>query len=310
VKLTERFQKGFVITSEVAPVKGCIRNSKVPEFLDEARKVEGYVEAVNVTDNQSAVMRLGSLAASVYLKNHGIEPIFQMTCRDRNRIALQSDLLSACSLGIENVLCLTGDHIKLGDHKDAKAVFDIDSVQLVAMANNLNKGLDMAGHELTEPTDLAIGATVNPSFEPLDLQLMKMEKKIEAGAQFFQTQATYDPKRFEVFAEKVRAFGVPVQFGIVIVKSPEMGRFMNEHVSGVRIPDSFISEIGSVPKERRKEKAVEMTARLVREIAPMVQGIHFMPLGWSDVVPRIIEEAGLARTSAKRAGRGIGHGTF
>ena len=143
-------------------MKGCISDGKVPEFLEEARKVAGYVQAVNVTDNQSAVMKLGSLASSVYLKHQGIEPIFQMTCRDRNRIALQSDLLSACSLGIENVLCLTGDHIKLGDHKSAKAVFDIDSVQLIAMASNLNRGYDMAGHRLTEPTNMAIGAVVNP----------------------------------------------------------------------------------------------------------------------------------------------------
>jgi 5,10-methylenetetrahydrofolate reductase len=294
MKLTEHFKnERFVVTSEVGPMKGCIRDGVVPDFLQEARKVAGCVHAVNVTDNQSAIMKLGSLASSVYLKREGIEPIFQVTCRDRNRIALQSDLLSACSLGIENVLCLTGDHIKLGDHKSAKAVFDIDSVQLIAMASNLNRGYDMVGNRLTEATSMALGAVVNPSFEPLDLQLMKMEKKIEAGAQFFQTQTVYDPGKFESFIKKAGQFGVPIQYGVVIIKSPEMARFMNDHVSGVKVPDSFIEEIASVPRDGRKEKAIEMTARLVAEIAPMAQGVHFMPLGWSDVVPQILARAGL-----------------
>jgi methylenetetrahydrofolate reductase (NADPH) len=289
MKLSDRFKKGeFVFTSEVAPMKGCVRNGAVPGFLEEARKVWPQVHAVNVTDSQSALMRLGSLAASVYLQREGIEPIYQMTCRDRNRIALQSDLLSACSLGIKNVLCLTGDHIKLGDHRQAKAVFDIDSVQLLTIANGLNKGYDMVGNRLSTPTDLCLGAVVNPNFEPLDLQLLKMEKKAKVGAEFFQTQAVYDPKIFEYFAKKARDFGVPLQYGIVIIKSPEMAQYINEHVSGITVPDSFIKEIGSVPKEERKEKAIEMTARLVNQIASMVQGVHFMPVGWSDVIPEII----------------------
>ena len=290
MKLIERFKnKQFVITSEVGPMKGCVRNGTAPAFLEEARTVAKYVHAVNVTDNQSAVMKLGSLAASVFLRREGIEPIFQMTCRDRNRIALQSDLLSACSLGIENVLCLTGDHIKLGDHRSAKAVFDIDSVQLLTIAKNLNHGYDMAGNALTEPSNLTLGAVVNPAFEPLDLQLIKMEKKVKAGAEFFQTQAVYDPRQFEDFAKQVQQFGAPIQYGVVIIKSPEMGKFMNENVSGVKVPQALIDEIGSVPKEKRKAKAVEITARLINEIAPMVQGVHIMPLGWSDIVPHIIE---------------------
>jgi 5,10-methylenetetrahydrofolate reductase len=295
MKLTERFKKGeFVITSEVGPMKGCIRNGEAPAFLKEAKSVAKHVHAVNVTDNQSAIMKLGSLAASVRLKNEGVEPIFQITCRDRNRIALQSDLLSACSLGIENVLCLTGDHIKLGDHQSAKPVFDIDSVQLVAIARKLNTGYDMAGNTLVGATDLAIGAVVNPNFKPLDLQLIKMEKKAAAGAEFFQTQAVYDVSVFEKFMNKAQGFGVPIQYGVVIIKSPEMAKYMNEHVSGVNVPDSIIEEMASAPKEARREKAIEITARLAVEIAPMVQGIHFMPLGWSDIVPDIIERIGIA----------------
>jgi methylenetetrahydrofolate reductase (NADPH) len=190
MKLADRFARGeFVITSEVAPMKGCIKPGTIPEFLKEAQLIAGHVHGVNVTDNQSALMRLGSLAASVHLRMDGIDPIYQITCRDRNRIALQSDLLSACSLGIENVLCLTGDHVRLGDHRAAKPVFDIDSVQLLAIAHGLNKGHDQAGNALSTATDLCLGAVVNPGFDPLDLQLIKMEKKIKAGARFFQTQA-------------------------------------------------------------------------------------------------------------------------
>ncbi len=291
MKLTEIFQKKeFAITSEVGPVKGCCRNGhSLPFFVREAQSLKGHVHAVNVTDNQSAVMRLGSLGASVLLRKHGIEPIFQITCRDRNRLALQSYLLSACSLGIDNVLCLTGDHLKLGDHQSAKAVFDIDSVQLLRIATGLNQGQDMMGNSLTQATDLALGAVVNPNFQPLDLQLLKMEKKIAEGAQFFQTQAVYDPKLFETFVRRTEGFKVPIQYGLVVIKSPRMARYMNEHVSGITVPPALIQEMESVPPEGYKDKAVEITARLLKEIGPMVQGVHFMPLGWSEVVPLVID---------------------
>jgi len=293
MKLTQLYnKKEFVITSEVGPVKGCVRptDGTTPTCLGEATLLRDLVHAINVTDNQSAVMRLGSLAASVLLRQEKMEPIYQLTCRDRNRIALQSSLLNTYSFGIDNVLCLTGDHTSLGDHQTAKAVFDIDSVQLLKIAKGMNEGYDMMGNELTQPTDLCLGAVVNPNFEPLDLQLMKMEKKIEAGAEFFQTQAVYDPKRFETFVRKTEGFGVPIQYGIVIVKSPQMGKFMNANVSGITVPDWIIDEMGSVPKENREKKAIEITTRLVNEIGPMVQGVHFMPLGWSDVVVSVIKE--------------------
>jgi methylenetetrahydrofolate reductase (NADPH) len=293
MKLTELFDRGeFVITSEVGPVKGCSRvnGGLPPEFIQEALNIKDYVHAVNVTDNQSAVMRLGSLAASVLLKQFGLEPLFQLTCRDRNRIALQSDLMSACTLGIDNVLCLTGDHIKLGDHVAAKPVFDVDSVQLLHMAKELNRGKDMVGNTLTQATDLALGAVVNPGFEPLDLQLLKMEKKIEQGAQFFQTQAFYDPKVFETFARRVEGFKVPVQYGLVVIKSPNMASYMNQHVSGITVPDSLIKEMASVSSGEYKTKAGEITLRLAREMGPEVQGVHFMPMGWSDLVPPVVTE--------------------
>jgi 5,10-methylenetetrahydrofolate reductase len=297
MKLTQAFKKKeFVITSEVGPVKGCARNGHNAAFIAEAATIKPYVHAINVTDNQSAVMRLGSLAASVLLKQAGLEPIYQLTCRDRNRIALQSDLLSACTLGIDNVLCLTGDHLKLGDHPTGKGVFDIDSVQLLDIARGLNQGHDMMGHKLTAATDLALGAVVNPNFQPLDLQLLKMEKKITAGAEFFQTQAVYDPKLFEAFVRKAEGFGVPIQFGLVLLKSPKMGTFMNERVSGIKVPQALIDEMASVPPEGYKDKSLEIATRLLKEIAPMVQGIHFMPLGWSDLVPQL---ASAARDAAR-----------
>jgi methylenetetrahydrofolate reductase (NADPH) len=294
MKLTEWFNRGeYVFTSEVGPTKGCMRpldGADPPEVLQEARMIGHAVHAFNVTDNQSAVMRLGSLAASVRLKMNEFEPVFQVTCRDRNRIALQSDILSACSLGIDNVLLLTGDYTKLGDHKAAKSVFDIDSVQLIRIARELNKGRDMMGNRLTQATNLCLGAVVNPNFEPLDLQLMKMEKKIEAGAEFFQTQAVYDPALYERFARKTESFGVPVMAGMVVVKSPQMARFMNENISGIRVPEWIVKDLESVDKKGRKDKALEIMTRLAREIGPMARGIHFMPLGWSDLVPRIIRE--------------------
>lgn len=293
MKITELFSKHtYVITSEVGPTKGSVRdngNGIVPAFVQDANLVRDYVHAINVTDNQSAVMRLGSLAASVKLKEKGFETIYQITCRDRNRIALQSELLSAYSLGIDNVLVLTGDHTTLGDHSTAKPVFDIDSVHLLKIATGMRSGHDMEGNELTQAPDFALGAVVNPNFEPLDLQLIKMEKKIGAGAEFFQTQAVYDARLFEQFIRKTEGFGVPIQIGVVLIKSPKMADYMNKHVAGVKVPDNWLKELSKTPTGATKQKCVEMTSKLIKEVGPMCQGVHFMPMGWSDLVPQILE---------------------
>ena len=302
MKLNQLFNKGeFVITGEVGPVKGAIPRDEnyVPPCAEEAQHLKGLAHAINVTDNQSAVMRLGSLAACVRLKKMEMEPIYQITCRDRNRLALQSEILTAYSLGVDNMLLLTGDHTNLGDHRQAKPVFDLDSVQLIKIAADLNAGKDMVGNDLLNAPDICIGAVVNPNFEPLDLQLIKMEKKIEAGAQFFQTQAVYDPAVFEKFIRKAEGFGVPVQYGHVILKSPAMAKYMNNYVSGIKVPQDLIEEVSSAPKNKRKQKAVEISVRLVKEIAPMAQGIHFMPLGWSDIIPEIIREITLSAERVK-----------
>ena len=297
MKLSTLFDNGkFVVTGEVGPVKGAIPRDAnfIPPCMKEAEHLKGHVHAVNVTDNQSAVMKLGSLAASIRLKDKGYEPIYQITCRDRNRIALQSEILNAYSLGIDNMLLLTGDHTHLGDHKQAKPVFDLDSVQLVKVAADLQKGKDMAGNDLLNAPDMFIGAVVNPNFQPLHLQIMKMKKKIDAGTEFFQTQAVYNDRTVDKFVEKTNELDCPIQLGVVLLKSPQMGAYMNKHVSGIQVPHEWINEIGSVDKNDRKKKAAEMMGRFIQKHKSKFDGVHVMPLGWTDVVPDILEQAGIS----------------
>jgi 5,10-methylenetetrahydrofolate reductase len=189
------------------------------------------------------------------------------------------------------MLLLTGDHTNLGDHREAKPVFDLDSVHLIKIASELQQGRDVAGNELDNKPEMFIGAVVNPNFKPLDLQLMKMEKKVEAGAQFFQTQAVYDDRTVDEFLEKALKFGRPVQMGVVLLKSPAAGAYMNRNVSGITVPQQWIDEIGSVNATDRKRKSVEMMAGFIRKHKSKFQGVHIMPLGWSDLVPKILEEA-------------------
>jgi 5,10-methylenetetrahydrofolate reductase len=217
-----------------------------------------------------------------------------MVTRDRNQIALQSDLLSAWVLGIENVLCLTGDHNSLGDHQGSKVVYDLDSVQLLKAVTGLNDGHDMAGNELEGSPEFFQGAVVTPEYDPVELQIIKMKKKIDAGAKFFQTQAVYDVNTFENFMKKVENFNVPVMAGIVVLKSAGMAKYMNENVAGVFVPEDMIKEMADTTKEDRKKKAIEIAARIIRELKSLCQGVHIMPLGWDDTVPEIIEEADLA----------------
>ena len=289
--LKEKLEKGdFVVTSEVGPPKGV----NIEPYLEEVDKLKGKVTAVNVTDIQSAVMKLGSLAVCHLLKERGIEPVYQLVTRDRNRLALQSDLLSAYVLGIENVLCLTGDHPVLGDHPQAKPVYDLDSVQLLKAAKRLNEGRDMVGNPLEGRPQLFLGAVVNPGIEPLEPQIIKMKKKISAGAQFFQTQPVYEVDKFARFVEKVKDLGVPILAGVVLLKSAKMAKYMNENVSGVNVPQELIEEMASVSKEDRPKKSVEIAVRLIRKLKPLCQGIHIMPLGWDRYVPDILKGIDLA----------------
>jgi len=288
MKLLEIFQSGkFAVTSEIGPPKGV----DIEEMLNDAELLRGKVDALNVTDQQSSVMRLGSLAVCHLLKMRGLEPVFQITCRDRNRIALQSDLLNAYVLGIENVLCLTGDYISLGDHPGAKPVFDLDSVSLLHAASELQQGRDLAGQKLKGSPSFCLGAVVTPGANPIEPQIMKMEKKVKAGAQFFQTQAVYDPKRFEEFMSQVKHLNVPVMVGIVLLKSAGMARFMNKNVAGVHVPESLIEEMDQA--ESKAQKSIQIAARLINEMKDLCQGVHIMPIGWEKKVPAVLDAAGL-----------------
>ena len=292
MKVTDLFAKGeFVVSAEVGPPKGC----HIEGVVEEAKEFLSGINAVNVTDCQSSVMRLGSLATCIKLKEAGLTPIFQMTCRDRNRIALQSDLLSAAAFGIENLLLLTGDHTKLGDHPQAKPVFDLDSVSLIHAVKTLESGYDLAGNELVgEPPKFAKGAVVSPCSDSIDAQLAKMERKVLAGAEYFQTQAVYEPEKFIAFMEKAKQFGKPVQLGIVIPKNAGMCRYMNKNVAGISIPEEMINELAA-DKEAAKAgiTGVAIAARIIRACKPYCQGVHIMAMGWESKVPGLLEQAGL-----------------
>lgn len=280
----------FVVTSEVGPLKG----ADTTEIKEVAEFLRGRVDAVNVTDQQSSVMRLGSLATCHLLKEAGLEPVFQVTCRDRNRIALQSDLLSAYVLGVENVLSITGDLPSLGDHPQAKPVYDLDSVQLLEVIRRLNEGYDMVGNELQGRPNFYPGAVVNPGADTeaaFELQLIKMEKKIEAGARFFQTQAIYDVDVFARFMKRVEGFGVPILVGIIPLKSAGMAKYMNKNVAGVSVPEELIEQMASA--EDRAKTGIEIAAKLIWELKDMCQGTHIMPIGWEKRVPTILDAAGL-----------------
>ena len=277
----------FVITAEVGPPKGV----DIQEMLESAEVMRGRVDGINATDQQSSVMRLGSLATCCLLKEKGLFPILQMTCRDRNRIALQSDLLSAYAMGIDHVLCLTGDFVALGDHPQAKSVFDLDSVSLLQAAKGLEQGHDLAGNELAGAPKFCLGAIVTPGAEPLEPQIIKMEKKVKAGAQFFQTQAVYEPEKFEEFMKAVKHLNVPVMMGIVMLRSAGMARFMNKNVAGVYVPEHLIDEMDKA--ESKATTSIEIAARLIKDMKSMCQGAHIMAIGWEKKVPAVLDAAGL-----------------
>ena len=289
--LKDALEKGkFAITAEAGPLKG----TDTKEVLEVADLLKGKVDGVNVTDQQSAVMRLGSLVTSSLLIEKGLDPIFQVTCRDRNRIALQSDLLSAAVIGVKNVLALTGDYPSFGDHAAAKSVFDLDSVQLVHTIKTLNEGQDLSGNKLEGKTDFFPGAVVTPAADTeaaLELQLIKMEKKIAAGAKFFQTQAVYDAKEFSKFMERVKGFKVPVLAGVIPLKSVGMAKYMNKNVAGIKVPDQLIEEMSSA--NDKQAKGVELAARLIDELKGVCQGVHVMAIGWEKIVPEILSQAKL-----------------
>jgi len=287
----------FVVTGEIGPPKG----TNVEPCLHEAETyLKDTVAAVNVTDIQTAVMRTGSLAVSALLVQRGIEPVFQMVTRDRNRLAIQSDLLSAYVLGIRNVLALTGDHVAMGDHPQAKPVFDLDSVGLLQAIAALEAGRDLGTDPKGNPNQLDgtprffKGCCVTPCADEVEPQVIKLEKKVEAGAQFVQTQAVYDPAAFEAFMRRIEHLKVPVLVGIVMLKSAGMAKYMNRSVPGVVVPEEIVKKLDAAAKEDRQKVSIEICGKLIRDMKPLCQGAHLMTLGWDHCVPGIIQAAGLA----------------
>ncbi len=281
----------FVVTSEVAPPKG----TNLEKFEHHIELLKDKVDAMNVTDHQSSVMRYPSLGGCLKVKELGGEVILQMTCRDRNRMALQADLLFASHLGIQNVLCLTGDSVILGDHKDAKSVFDLDSSQLLETVRILEKGKDLGGNELDGAVSFCAGAIVTPEADPLEPQLIKFEKKIEAGAEFIQTQAVYDLDRFKEFMDYARQFKIKILAGVILLTSAPMARFMNKNIAGVFVPQDLIDEMAAAPKGQAITKGIEIAGRMIKRIheEQICDGVHIMAIGKEELVPDIMAAAGL-----------------
>ncbi len=280
----------FVVTGEIGPPKG----TNIEEMLHNIDLLKDRVDALNVTDHQSSVMRFPSIGGALAIRERGGEPILQMTCRDRNRLALQAELLFASSRGIGNVLCLTGDSITVGDHKAAKGVFDLDSTQLLRMVRLMESGKDMGGNDLDGAVEFCAGAIVTPEADPLGPQLIKFEKKVDSGAEFIQTQAIYDLDNFQRFMDYASRFSVKILAGIVLLVSARMAQFMNKNVPGIFVPQSLIDEMASAPKGTALQKGIEIAGRMIRHIKEkqMCDGVHIMAIGKEDVVPDILSAAG------------------
>jgi 5,10-methylenetetrahydrofolate reductase len=287
----ERLDSGkFAVVVELQPPKG----SDLSELYDYAELLKGRVDAINVPDLQNAIMRLGSLSVCTLLKaKKGMEVIYNLSCSDRNRLALQSELLNASALGLKNLLLVHGDQPSTGDHFEAKAVFDLDVIGLLSAAKRLQEGYDLAGNDLQGKPQFCVGTHVNAAAKGhvLDLEVMDMEKKIRMGVDFFFTHSIYDGSLFEAFARKVAHFKVPIIVGITLLKSVGMARYVNKHVEGASIPDSVIDQL---MKASDKQKAsIEIAGGLIKTLKPFCQGVQIIPIGWEKQVPALLDYVGL-----------------
>jgi 5,10-methylenetetrahydrofolate reductase len=290
-RLQEAFDSGkFVTTIEYNPPKG----TDVSMLLEHAKGLVGKVHGVNVTDNTAAILRAGSMSICRLLYEMGHDPVMQVTCRDRNRLAIQSDLLSAHILGIRNILCLTGDYPTVGDHKEAKPVYDLDSIGVMQVIHGLNQGKDMGGHKLSGMTDLYVGAAVTPEMDPPGPMLAKFAAKVNAGTRFFQTQAFYDTDRFKVFMGSVRKFPVKVLAGILVLRSAKMAEFMNANIPGVAVPPHLIEELRAAGDEKALDVGVQIAVRMIKAVRDHCDGVHIMAVKAVDRLPEILQKAELA----------------
>ncbi len=290
-------QGTFAVTAECGPPRG----ADADVVRRKAGLLKGHVDAVNVTDNQTAIVRMSSIAASAHLLAMGLEPVMQMVTRDRNRIALQSDILGAWSLGIRNILCLTGDHQTFGSQPDAMNVFDIDSINLLHMTRTMkNDGKDMSGFELKSPPQMFIGAAANPFADPFEYRVIRLAKKIDAGADFIQTQCVYNLERFKEWIRLAREQGLTekahILAGVTPLKSEGMARYMAKRVAGMDVPEAVIRRMAGVPKKNAAEEGIKICLETIAELKelPGVHGVHIMAIEWEEIVGQIVAAAGLS----------------
>ena len=294
-RLADALKSGeFVVSAELNPPKG----TDLGPLLAKAEALAGLVDAFNVTDSHTSRMTMAPIAAARALLNHGFEPLLQITCRDRNRIALQADLLAASALGIANIMCMTGDDPKTGDHPEAKPVFDLEAVGLLRAASSLRSGKDMGGRKLRGSPVFFAGAVVNSGAPDLSKELLRMQQKIEAGAQFFQTQAVYDPDAFQRFMGVARESNVPFLATLIVLKSGEMAKRFNAEVPGICIPEDLVQEMEDA--QNPADKGVEIASRLLQRLKPMCQGIHIIDAGRDSRIPEILRIAGIQNTASPR----------
>jgi len=284
----------FAVTAEAGPPKG----TSVEVMQKKGELLRHCCDAVNVTDNQTAIVRMSSLAGCMLLKQQGVEPVMQMVVRDRNRLAIQSDVLGAVALGIGNILCLSGDHQKFGNHPTAKGVFDIDSIQLIQTLKQMREEKKfLSGDDISGEVPLFIGAAANPFADPFEYRVSRLAKKIKAGADFIQTQAVYDLDRFAKWIEMARERGLDKQThilaGVIPIKSAGMARYMRDYVPGINVPDEVVARMEKA--ENAKEEGVSIILEIIEQLKEMsgVHGIHIMAVGWEDIVPELIAKAGL-----------------
>ncbi len=281
----------FLITSEVSPPKGTC----LSEVLADVQLLKGQFDALNVTDNQRAVMRMSPLAVSKALLDSGHEVVMQLTCRDRNRLALQSDLLGAYSMGIRNICIMTGDYTTKGDHPKAKPVYDMDSVQLLAMVRKMNQGYDLAGNAIENPPDFVVGAVSNT--DPSNtMQMLKLKKKAKMGLEFIQTQAVYDTEQFKSFVEIADELKVPVIAGIIPLKSARMAGFMNNNVPGINVTTDIIERMEAA--EEAVEEGLKIAAESIRDLKRLCRGVHIMPIGKHTNTPKLLEMSGIGKKNS------------
>jgi len=284
----------FAVTAEAGPPKG----TSAAVMLKKGELLRNCCDAANVTDNQTAIVRMSSLAGSVLLKQQGVDPVMQIVCRDRNRLAIQSDVLGAIALGVGNFLCLSGDHQKFGNHPTAKSVFDIDSIQLIQTLKNMrDEKKFICGEDISGEVPMFIGAAANPYADPFEFRVTRLAKKIKAGADFIQTQAVYDVAKFARWMEMAVDKGLDSQThilaGVIPIRSAGMARYMRDYVSGVSVPDEVVTRMEQAANA--KEEGVAIAVELIEQLKeiPGVHGIHIMAVGWEDIVSEITERAGL-----------------